>query len=255
MEQQGRRVRFLASVTTASEARLVAALGADIIDAKDPAAGSLGALGIDAVREIRASLPAAVAVSATIGDPVPDPALMARRVEHMAATGVDIVKVGLDAQAAPQATLDHLGRTALRSVRLVAVLLADRGLDLELIPRAKDAGFSGVMLDTADKGNGALPDIVAPRVLQAFIAAAHNAGLFAGFAGSLRVNHVAGLAAYDPDVLGYRGGLCRDCERIGAIDVSAVRAVRRAIDEANAAKSCGRAPTDGIARRQPERAL
>ncbi len=242
-------------MTTASEARLCAGLGADIIDAKDPAAGALGALGVDMVRAIRASVPLSVAVSATIGDPVSDPPLMAQRVESMAATGVDIVKVGLDADAAAQATLDYLSRTAIADARLVAVLLADRGLDLDLVARARDAGFSGVMLDTADKGNGALTDIVAPHVLQAFIAAVRRAGLFAGFAGSLRVNHVAELTVYGPDVLGFRGGLCRNCERIGAIDAAAVRAVRQAIDAAAAAAPCGRAPADGIARRQPERAL
>ncbi len=59
-------------------------------------------------------------------------------------------------------TLDRLRAVMPAKVRLVGVLLADRALDLELIPAAQGAGFAGVMLDTAAKDNGALPDLVSP---------------------------------------------------------------------------------------------
>ncbi len=54
--------------------------------------------------------------------------------------------------------------------------------------------------------------------------------MFAGLAGSLRASHVAALAELGPDVLGFRGGLCREQDRTHAIDEAAVRAVREAID-------------------------
>ena len=44
MENVRRTARLLASVTNETEALLCAHLGADIIDAKNPAAGALGAL-------------------------------------------------------------------------------------------------------------------------------------------------------------------------------------------------------------------
>jgi (5-formylfuran-3-yl)methyl phosphate synthase len=230
MEQQSRRVRFLASVMNAHEARLCVALGADIIDAKDAAAGALGALAHVDVRAIRAVVPASVKVSATIGDPSDDPDTVVRDAQLMAATGVDYVKVGLAGAAASRVTLDRLRASMPAGVRLVGVLLADRGLDLGLVSDAQTAGFTGVMLDTADKRNGALSDLVGTGMLRTFVEAAHRVGLFAGFAGSLRASHVAGLAALGADVLGFRGGLCREHERAGIIDEDAVRAVRCAID-------------------------
>lgn len=235
MEQSCRPVSLLASVTDQSEARLCASLGADIIDAKNPALGALGALPGETVRAIRASLPTHVPVSATIGDPADDPEAVARAVHLMAAAGADVVKVGFRAEVASEKTLRRLSRLALGRVRLVAVLLVERGLDLDLVGRVREAGFAGAMLDTGDKRRGALPNLLAGSALQEFVDAAHGAGLFAGFAGSLRARHVPQLLAFAPDVLGFRGGLCREGERTAAIDADAVRAVRRAIPGSAAA--------------------
>ncbi len=254
MEHFGRPVSFLASVTGESEARACAELGADIIDAKNPAAGALGALPGERVRAIRAAVPAAVPVSATIGDPTDDPDAAAEAVRFMAATGVDIVKVGFWPQEkSAEPVVRRLGALSLSRVRLVAVLLVDHGLDLALVEPLRDAGFAGIMLDTADKHAGALPERLADEALAKFVNAVQSAGLFAGLAGSLRIAHVPQLLALGPDVLGFRGGLCRDNERAGGIDAEAVRAVRAAI--ARGPEPCRAAAADAMAPRQPERAL
>jgi uncharacterized protein (UPF0264 family) len=232
MSKQGPAVRFLASVMNAREARLCAALGADIIDAKDPASGALGALAHDEVRAICAAVRPRVEVSATTGDPAGDAAEIVRAAEAMAATGVDYVKVGLDASEASRGALKLFARAGSHPARLVGVFLADRGFDLKLVDAARDAGFAGVMLDTADKRRGALPEIVPAQRLLAFIAAAHSAGLFAGLAGSLRARHVASLVPLHPDILGFRGGLCCEHDRTAALDDDAVSGVRHAIDAA-----------------------
>jgi uncharacterized protein (UPF0264 family) len=261
MEQSCRPVSFLASVTCESEGRLCAALGADIIDAKNPAAGALGALPGERVRAIRAVVPAGVPVSATIGDPTGDPDCVAHAARFMASAGVDIVKVGFWPQHGQEQTVRRLGGLALGRVRLVAVLLVDhaqdRGLDLGLIGPLRDAGFAGVMLDTADKRAGALPELLSSTALQAFVDAAQGAGLFAGFAGSLSARHVPHLLTFGPDVLGFRGGLCREGARTAAIDAQAVRAVRQAVPKAasSSAEPCRDVLPDAIARRQPERAV
>jgi len=62
MKNGRQTARMLASVTDEREAELVAALGADIVDAKDPAAGALGALPHATVSAIRARTPARGAV-------------------------------------------------------------------------------------------------------------------------------------------------------------------------------------------------
>jgi uncharacterized protein (UPF0264 family) len=176
MDQPGRAASFLASVTNEAEARLCAFLGADIIDAKNPAQGALGALPGETVRAIRAAVPARIPVSATVGDPSDDAETVAQAVRFMAATGVDIVKVGFWPEAG-HATVRHLGRLApgplaQGRVRLVAVLLVDRGLDLGLIAPMRDAGFAGVMLDTGDKRAGALSERISANALEQFVNAA-----------------------------------------------------------------------------------
>jgi uncharacterized protein (UPF0264 family) len=229
-------MRFLASVMNAREARLCLALGADIIDAKDATAGALGALPLDEVRAIRAAVGAPVQVSATTGDPTDDAGAIVGSVRAMASTGVDYVKVGLDGGDASRRALALLKHADLKGARLVGVFLADRGIDLSLIAAAQAAGFAGVMLDTADKRRGALPDLIPAATLSAFLAAAQRAGLFAGLAGSLQARHVAELVPLGPDVLGFRGGLCCEHNRTREIDDDAVSGVRHAIDAAVAAE-------------------
>ena len=48
-------MKLLVSVSNADEARSAVLGGADIIDAKDPSMGALGAVGLDAFARIRAS--------------------------------------------------------------------------------------------------------------------------------------------------------------------------------------------------------
>lgn len=258
MDQYRRPVSFLASVSSESEARLCATLGADIIDAKNPSTGALGALPGERVRAIRATVPEHIPVSATVGDPIDDPDTVAHAARFMASAGADIVKVGFwPGDAAQVRTVQRLGALALGPVRFVAVLLADRGLDLQLIAPMRDAGFAGVMLDTADKRAGALPDRLDQIALSEFVNAVRMHGMFAGLAGSLRAAHVPQLLTLQPDVLGFRGGLCRHGARTATIDADAVRAVRAAVPQSDAtvAEACGHAPGNAMARWQPGRAV
>ena len=250
-------VSFLASVASEAEALTCASLGADIIDAKNPVEGALGALPLETVRRIRAVVPASIPVSATIGDPSSAPDEVARAAARMAATGVDIVKIGFHATAASHAVVRRLGALSLNNARLVAVLIADHGVDLALVGSVAEAGFAGVMLDTEAKTSGALPDVVAPEMLSTFVAAARENGLFAGLAGSLKVSHVPYLLSFDPDVLGFRGGLCRCGARTSQIDADAVRAVRGSIPASvsRAITACRKPQENAIARFETESAV
>jgi uncharacterized protein (UPF0264 family) len=227
MQRSARGAGFLASVTNEHEARLCAELGADIIDAKNPARGALGALPGETVRAIRAAVPDHIAVSATVGDPSDEPESTLHAVRFMAATGVDFVKIGL--WPGQGGIVRQLARPLRSGVRLVGVLLIDRGLDLALVAALREAEFAGVMLDTSDKRAGALPDRVPAERLEEFVDTAHAAGLFAGLAGSLSAVHVEHLSRFGADVLGFRGALCREGARSGVIDAEAVRAVREAL--------------------------
>jgi uncharacterized protein (UPF0264 family) len=233
MTARRRHVSFLASVTDEREALLAAHAGADIIDCKDPSSGALGALPHSVVRAIRAAVPRHVPVSATIGDLACVPDRVGDAVAAMAATGVDYVKIGLFPGAEIAATIARLGTLSLKGCRLVGVMLADREPDLALVDDMRRAGFAGAMLDTAGKSGGTLLDCLSASELSEFIARTRGAGLFAGLAGSLRLDQIGGLMAFEPDVLGFRGALCLNRERASGIDAAAVQSIRRTIPRAD----------------------
>lgn len=210
-------MRVLVSVRSASEAAVAVAHGADLIDAKEPARGALGALPIDTIREIVATVGGARPVSATAGDFAPDPRVIVAAVRDVAATGVDIVKVGLRSGADRSVCLPPLAPIA-RQQPLVAVLFADQAPDLDLIPRIAGAGFVGVMLDTAEKSRGSLTVQTSPQFLADFVAAARREGLLVGLAGSLRLADIDALHPLGATYLGFRGALCGGEDRVGALD-------------------------------------
>ena len=220
---------FLASVRSVEEALLCVRAGADVIDCKDPDQGALGALPTDVVRAIRHALPDNVTVSATVGDLVPDTTAMASAVAAMAATGVDYVKIGIFPGGDAKGMLKALAPGIFHKARLVGLLLADRDPDFSLIDDMAEVGFAAVMLDTAVKSGGALPDVMDGARLQSFVTAAQRAGMLAGLAGSLRLKHIAPLLTLKPNLLGFRGALCSAGDRRGVLDRAAISQVRAAI--------------------------
>jgi uncharacterized protein (UPF0264 family) len=225
---------LLASVRSRDEALQALAGGADLIDFKEPAEGALGRLPDGVIRASLAVLNGARPTSATAGDlPLsPVPAVAAAR--GIAATGVDFVKIGMFGSGEERnAALYALAAVAADGVALIAVLFADRGggADTDLLARCADAGFRGVMLDTADKGAGPLLRHLGVGALGRFVEAARRRGLLTGLAGSLRVEDVAVLAPVGADYLGFRTALTPG-DRTGGLDPDRVAAVRAHLDQA-----------------------
>lgn len=225
------RPAFLASVTSPEEARLAALGGASIIDCKDPTKGALGDLEPARIEAIVKAVSDRVPVSATIGDLPSEADLMVKAAQRIAATGADIVKAGFFGDSDPRAAIAALGYADLGRAQRVAVLMADRPLDLSVLGDLARAGFNGVMLDTADKSAGPLTDVLAVQELTAFLSAARTHGLAAGLAGALRTHHIARLVALEPDVIGFRGALCEG-GRSGAVSAERVAEVRKTMDRA-----------------------
>jgi uncharacterized protein (UPF0264 family) len=230
------RPAFLASVTNADEAGFALVGGADVIDCKDPSSGALGALDEAIVREIVARIAGRLPVSATVGDLPAEPATIVAAVSSMAATGVDVVKIGFFGDRDPRLAIEALGKEKHARARLVAVLMADKKPDYALVPILAANGFVGVMLDTADKSAGSLTSTLPAGGLSKFVQAARASNLICGLAGSLRMEDIAGLADLDPDVLGFRGALCA-MGRVSKLDPTRVAAIRLEIDRAREAET------------------
>jgi dihydroneopterin aldolase len=217
---------LLASVENLDEALCALDAGADIIDLKAPAQGALGALPVDAVRDIAAALRGRRPLSATVGDLPARPEIVRPAVEAMAATGVDYVKIGLFPGGDWDATLASLAPVAARGARLVAVLFGDQRPGRSPIEALSAAGFKGVMLDTADKSAGPLTRHCPLEYLRDFVAEARAYDLLSGLAGSLRQTDIPPLLDLRPDYLGFRGALCRRHERTAGLDREATQAIR-----------------------------
>ena len=229
-------MRLLVSVRSAEEVGAALAGGADIIDAKEPARGSLGAVSATVLSAIAARTPAWVPLSVALGD----------------CTGLDELQVSMDAarieeRRAPVylklgfAGTRSLGRiiALLRSAvanagpgGIVAVGYADHGTARTLSPEdvlraAATAGARGFLVDTWRKDERALLDHLSIERLASLSMGARAAGLLLALAGSLdgdAIARVAGIA----DVVGVRGAACRG-GRSGEVDAGRVAELRRRV--------------------------
>ncbi len=222
------QTRFLVSVRSPEEAAIALSGGADIIDVKEPRDGTLGAATWDVTAAIARTVAGRRPVSATIGDCRLDEAC--ERVIETAATGVDYVKIGLFGEPGTSA-FQALEHCAAGGARLIAVMFADRAPNWELIRVLAASGFSGVMLDTADKARGGLRSHLPPRELAQFLGEARAHGLLAGLAGSLQEADARALLPLRPDVLGFRGALCGGGQRGDALQRHRVDMMRALIPQ------------------------
>ncbi len=228
-----RTSRLLVSVSSYAEAMLVQESAVDILDIKNPEAGALGALSLEEIRLIVKANRACKETSATIGDVPMQVELVLRRVMETLSTGVGIVKIGLYPDSQLEACIDRMREFTGQGAKLVAVMFADYGVNLMLLPKLKAAGFYGVMLDTAQKDGRHLLDHLKMDEIGAFVRHARSLGLYSGLAGSLRAEHLASIAPIGADYIGFRGGVCEDFQRRNRISPSKIRDLNAVLHKRN----------------------
>jgi uncharacterized protein (UPF0264 family) len=233
-------VKLLVSVVDVGEARAAAAAGADIIDVKNPAEGSLGAPPPAVIEGVRTAVPATLPVSAAIGDMPNLPGTAALAALGAASSGAAFVKVGLwgVANEAEAVALLRAVREAIARVpgtEVVAGAYADARrvapapLAPELLPRvARAAAVKVCLLDTAIKDGRGLLDWLSPDELTAFVDDAHTGGLEVALAGALRAEDLPVVRATGANVAGVRSAACGDGRRSGPLEAARVRALRAA---------------------------
>ena len=222
--------RMLASVNSLDEAKIVLAAKVDIIDLKEPAMGSLGALDLRLVSQIVESINGQCPISATIGDLPMQPELIFNAVKEMAETGVNYIKIGFFQSENEEKVIEKLAELS-SEVNLIAVLFADTILNFDIVEKLKVAGFKGVMLDTFDKSKGPLTRIITTIEIERFVNHVKSSHLICGLAGSLKFEDIPVLMPYQPDYLGFRGALCVQHERTGRLNNRSVQAIKQIISE------------------------
>src|SRR5512134_3816827 len=176
-------MQLLVSVANSEEARYAVDGGADLIDAKDPATGALGAVSLSVLFQIHGIVAGRRVVTAAMGDAL-DEASVARAAFDYGSSGVGFVKIGFAGITNPS-RVDRLLTVAVRGVRatgqahsgVVAVAYADTDGDTSvdrtaLVDIAARTGAVGVLLDTADKSGPGLMRLVSPASLETWVALA-----------------------------------------------------------------------------------
>ena len=224
-------MRLLVSVRNAGEAAAALEGGADIIDAKEPDAGALGAVSLETLCAIVRTSGGTRPITAALGDAT-DEDVVASLAHTFVDAGAQLIKIGLsgiDDEARATGLMEGAARAGGRE-RVVAVAYADYrrvgSLSPEQVRRAAArAGVAGVLLDTADKSGPGLLGLVPLPALVDWIAAAREKGLIVALAGKLTADDVAALATTGADIIGVRGAAC-DEGRTGRLSADRVRRLR-----------------------------
>jgi uncharacterized protein (UPF0264 family) len=225
-------MRLMISVVSASEARAALQGGAEILDVKNPAEGSLGAQFPRVIRAVKDVSYGRVPVSAAIGD-MPDlPGTAALAALGAASCGADYIKIGLygPRNETEAATLLREAKMAVQEydALVIAAGYADYQrsgtLNPEFLPEvAASAGIDGCLLDTTIKDGRTIFDFIDSGKLRGLAEEAHQRSLLFGLAGSLGEKDLASALEIRADIIGLRTAVCRNHQRNGPLDGSLVR--------------------------------
>jgi (5-formylfuran-3-yl)methyl phosphate synthase len=220
---------LLVSVCSAGEAKTALRGGADLIDIKDPARGSLGRAGDSVLTDVVAAVAGRRPISAALGEladnePLPPDDFL---------TFAQFVKVGLAGleERDWRGNLDRL-HSQLSSMAPTCQLAVAAYADWKRAgaPAAEDVcdfvireGLGGMLIDTWQKDGTTLPDWLTPAELTAMCRRCRQAGVAVALAGSLSGSAITRLRDARPDWFAVRGAACRSGNRRESIDELRVR--------------------------------
>jgi uncharacterized protein (UPF0264 family) len=249
-------MQLLVSVRNADEARDALDGGADVIDAKDPSRGALGAVDGVTLARVVSVTGRERPVSAALGDVCSE-----RETEllaHQAAAhGVSFIKMGFagvsDADragtllaAAVRGASGASGASGSCGVIAVAYADADRANAISptaVIRIAHDTGARGVLLDTAFKEGRTVFAIMGELHLGQWVAEAHRHHLMVALAGQLSASDFSRARSLGAGMVGVRGAACVG-GRTGVVSRNRVAALAAVVNERQifasaAGRACG----------------
>ncbi|OUR73033.1 hypothetical protein A9Q78_05345 [Methylophaga sp. 41_12_T18] len=229
--------KWLASVQSLQEAQTLLPVLPDILDMKNPSQGALGALSVATVTDIVRLIDGRCLTSATVGDLPMSSQQLTVAITNMADSGVDYVKIGIFPDDDLTNCLSALAETVKNlSTPVIAVLFADHMPSINCIPMLKQAGFAGVMVDTAFKNGQHLTDHWQNSELVEFVSSVKQHDLLCGLAGALRIEDIERLKLINADYLGFRSALCVQRQRTASLSLERVKLVQQAIVATSSAK-------------------
>lgn len=217
--------RLLASVRDEQEAELAIACGADYLVVDDPEKGMFSGVSLDKVQTLVGTVARRLPIGAAAGEIAMPLNQGVRALEPLVASGIDFLKIGLDAKSPIKTCIRALAPLA-KTTRLIGVLFADQKPDFSSLALMAKSGFHGAMLDTATKNGMRLLDHMGISALAHFVKDCKKHGLMCGLAGSLEAPDVPRLLNLNPDWLGFRGALTSAHDRKQGLERRAFSSIR-----------------------------
>jgi uncharacterized protein (UPF0264 family) len=237
-------LKLLISPINEEEAAEAIAGGADIIDVKNPKEGALGANFPYVIKRIKEMTPNKLEVSCTLGEVGNLPGSVSLAALGAASLGIDYIKVGLSRIQTPKEAiflLQNVNRAAKEcnpNIRIAVAGYADGKrigeINPLLIPEiAFKSKVDIAMLDTSVKDGKNLFDNLTKSQLKKFVDSAHDFGLKAALAGSLRKQDLPVVYGLGADIAGLRGAACKNGNRVtGQINRKLVSELAETIKQA-----------------------
>uniref|UniRef100_A0A7C3MC62 (5-formylfuran-3-yl)methyl phosphate synthase n=1 Tax=Archaeoglobus fulgidus TaxID=2234 RepID=A0A7C3MC62_ARCFL len=213
-------MKVLVSPMNVAEALQAIEGGADIIDVKNPAEGSLGANFPWVIREIsEIAKKHGKEISATTGDMPFKPGTASLAALGAAVAGADYIKVGLYGVRNAEEAYEMMS-AVVRAVKdydpsrkVVAAGYGDHYRISSVSPLSlpevvAKAGADIVMVDTAIKDGTSLFDHMKVSDVEKFVSLARDNGLMVALAGNIGWNHIEMLKKLSPDIIGVRSIVC-----------------------------------------------
>ncbi|WP_290623269.1 MULTISPECIES: (5-formylfuran-3-yl)methyl phosphate synthase [unclassified Archaeoglobus] len=213
-------MKVLVSPMSIAEAIEAIEGGADIIDVKNPAEGSLGANFPWVIREIsELAKKHGKEISATTGDLPHKPGTASLAALGAAVAGADYIKVGLYGvrnageasemmSAVTRAVKDYDSKKKVVAAGYGDFYRIDAISPLELPEVVAKAGADIVMVDTAIKDGTSLFDHMKIDEIRKFVELAHDNNLLVALAGNIGWGHIEVLKELSPDIIGVRSIVC-----------------------------------------------
>ena len=223
-------MRILVSPVSAEEAKNVIVGGADIVDIKNPAEGSLGASFPWVIRDIvKLAKEHEVISSATLGDLPFKPGTASLAASGLATLGVDYIKVGLQGATSSNQVAQMMGQIvrAVSEISSQATVVAAGYGDYArfggpspetLVEGAVAGGCRFVMLDTGIKDGLKLTDHLTYSELDSFVQLAKQHQCQVALAGSIGWEEISIMQDLGVDLIGIRGAVCQNRDRSRPID-------------------------------------
>lgn len=239
--KQCRTPRLLVSVRSRAEAVEALAGGAEILDVKEPARGSLGMADAATIREIAETIRVAgtaTPLSVALGEVID----WINQTDGVALPGeVTFAKLGMsgladreDWRSLWRVTRKRFDQCRSLPLRWVAVAYADieaacsPSID-EIATAAIEAGCAGLLIDTFAKTGQSLSDLLAASPLQQFAERCHASGLFLAIAGSLRMSDLPSFRDVDADIIAIRSAACENHDRKGTVSATKIAQFRNSL--------------------------